>query len=174
MIGTVIAFITSFLSSKLGPPMFIVIGAIGAAGWIAFYFQYNAFNDLQIESATKLEAQKGETRKAVDANESLVTANNLLTQQRAEDAVNLAASNRQSALSLKERDEANDKYDAMRSKMAGAMSGRGSHVARLANRATKLLLDGLETATCRAGCDESGNPNTEAPIGEPAAIPEPS
>lgn len=167
MFSAAFAIIGQFLGSKLGPPMFLVIGAVAALGWGLWYMGDQAYDRLLTESATKLAEQKGETRKAVDANVTLATANKELTDQSIQNKANRKIEEYKKAILIKERDDANKKYDSYRSRMAGVMDKKGSLIARRANAATRMLVGGLEAATCRT-CGEGGANTQDSPTTEPA------
>ncbi len=170
MFSALFGLVGSFLSSKVGPPLFLVIGAVAALGWGMWYMEDKAHGDTKIT----LGEQKGQTQKAVEANEALALANRELQVQREKDKVNSESEAREMAALRKENNEVNEKYDAMRSRMAGVMSAKGSLIARRANRATGLLVTRLEDGTCRAGCGGDEDTEGDTPTGEPASGAEPS
>ena len=159
MITAVLAALSSFLSSKVGPPLFLVIGATAALGWGLWYMEDKAHKQTIYDAATRIAEQKAQTDKAVKANEALQVTVDTLEDQAVKNTVNRAIEVQEFARMRKELDQTNAKYDSMRSRLAPAMAKKGSLIARLANRATGVLLDGLEARTCRAGC--GGDENTE-------------
>lgn len=170
MFSALFGLVGSFLSSKVGPPLFLVIGAVAALGWGMWYMEDKAHN----RTLVTLGQQRGETDKAVEANQALVLANQELQVQRAKDAVNRDSEAREMAALRKENNEVNKKYDAMRSRMAGVMSAKGSLIARRANRATGLLVTRLQDGTCRAGCGGDEDTEDNAATGKPSGGAEPS
>lgn len=162
-----VALIIAFLQSKLGPPVFMIIGAAAALGWGMYYMESQAYDRLLTESATKLEEQKGQTRIAVAANETLVIANTTLKDQAESDKINKAIDEYKMSVLIKERNDANKKYDSYRSRMAGVMDKKGSLIARRANSATRMLVVGIEASTCRTCGGESRN-SKDSPPTKPA------
>lgn len=164
--GTILAFITSFLSSKLGPPVFMVIGAVAALGWGLWYMEDQAHNQTMIDASAAITKANGEIEKAASANDSLKLANNELEKAAIQNQVNQKIEQYEKAMLIKERDYANAKYDSYRARMSNVMDKKGSLISRMANNATNSLILQLEAATCRAGCDTEGNNEDSA---EPSA-----
>jgi len=173
VITGILAALSSFLSSKVGPPLFLVIGATAALGWGLWYMEDAAHMRTINEAATKLAEQKEQTNKAVLANETLQTTVNDLEDAARTNEINVAIERQQFALMRKQLDETNAKYDSMRSRLAPAMARKGSLIARLANRATGVLLDRLEARTCRAGCGGDEDNQDQAEPDEPPPSTEP-
>lgn len=147
-----LAVITAFLSSTLGPPVFIAIGALSAGASFVAYFYHGEYYELYADSKVKIERAEAGTAQAVKALETTKKSLADLTLQRERDGINNKANLEQTAKLRIERDKTNAKYDNYRKRLPGIMAKKGTLIARRANKSTRLLLDKFKVTSCRTGC----------------------
>lgn len=153
MFSAVMSFIGTFLSSSLGPPVFMLIGAVSAGASFMAYFYHGEYYELYADSKVKIERAETNTRTVEKALETTKKSLADLQLQRQRDEINRQADLEQTAKLRVERDKANAKYDSYRKRLPGVMAKKGTLIARRANKSTRLLLDKFKVTSCRTGCN---------------------
>lgn len=168
MFGAAFALIGQFLGSKLGPPMFLVIGAAAALGWGLWYMEAKAHDQTIKNNATQIATLEGSVKALdqalIDQKKSYAA---LVQEQQAQRLARVKLDFEYAAIT-KERDEAVNKLQSYRSRWSNVANKKPELLSRIINRATNKRVHSFNSGTCRSGCDtdrdtsSSGGASTEA------------
>lgn len=172
MFGIALSALSSFLSSKAGPALFMVMGVAAAIGFSMYYFENKAHERTIADAAAKIERAEMNVRTMEEAVRDATKA--VETQRATFEAERESHRRLQTEYTLIEKDlaDAQSKLTSYRGRWENA-SRKAGLLSRLANRATRKRVRTFTTATCRQDCDGDGGsgdnagatPETEADPG---------
>ncbi len=152
MFGIALSALSSFLSSKAGPALFMVMGVAAAIGFSMYYFENKAHERTIADAAAKIERAENNVRSMEQAVNEATKA--VETQRVTFEAERESHRRIQTQYTLIEKDLSNAeaKLTSYRGRWENA-SRKAGLLSRLANRATRKRVRAFTTATCRQNCD---------------------